>query len=120
MVDRDRFNRRIDELVARAIAQDPVSPEFRNEYIKLANSCRQVAEYDPELASQLWLSAEMLGFRDSTCLERRQLSGSRQKPDDARAIREGTMTEEFPRPGRGREALAEWFRPLRSRCPSPR
>lgn len=60
--ERIRFNERIDGLVRHAISQDIGSPEFRAEYVKAAGLLKRVAEYNPELASELLLSLWMYAY----------------------------------------------------------
>ncbi|MDG6919527.1 MAG: hypothetical protein JRN62_08875 [Nitrososphaerota archaeon] len=46
-VERDQFNRWVDDRVAKAAASVPISREWTAEYVKAANLCKQVAEFDP-------------------------------------------------------------------------
>ena len=61
-IERNQFNRSIDDLVARVVASVPISREWTSECIKAANLCKQVAEFDPQLASELLLSGVMLTY----------------------------------------------------------
>lgn len=61
-VDRVRFGRWVGELVANVTARNLLTQEFRAEYVKAANPYKRVAEYDPDLASELFFSAMMLSY----------------------------------------------------------
>jgi hypothetical protein len=60
--ERIRFDRRMDELVRHVVSQDIGTPEFRTEYVKAANLLKRVADYDPELASELLLTIWMCAY----------------------------------------------------------
>jgi hypothetical protein len=60
--ERIRFNQWIDELVGNVISRNLGTAEFRAEYVKAANLYKRVAEFDPKLASDLWLSTMMVSY----------------------------------------------------------
>ena len=57
-----RFNRRMDERVEKVVSTNLTSPEFRREYIKATNLLRQVAQYDTQLAYDLYVSIAMFSY----------------------------------------------------------
>jgi len=58
-----RFNSRMDELVENVISGNLLTPEFRTEYIKAVGLYRRVAEYDTQLAGELFISTAMFSYR---------------------------------------------------------
>ena len=60
--DRTRFNHRMDELVAHVIREDVLTPEFREQYVKATGLYRRVAEYDVDLAWDLFVSTMMFSY----------------------------------------------------------
>jgi hypothetical protein len=61
-IDKVGFNRRLDELVENVLRQDDISSEFTREYVKATNLCRRVAEYDVQLAQELFFSTVMFAY----------------------------------------------------------
>jgi len=57
-----RFNKRLDELVDNVIRQEVASADFRREYIKATNLCRRLANYDVELAWDVFSSTLMFAY----------------------------------------------------------
>ena len=49
----------MDELVENVLGQNLLTPEFRAEYVKAVSLYRRVAEYDTELAWELFVSTAM-------------------------------------------------------------
>lgn len=70
-VERNQFNRLIDDLVARAVTMNLISREYTAEYVKAANLCRRVAEFDPPLAFELLVSGIMLSYTAGVAVIRR-------------------------------------------------
>jgi hypothetical protein len=60
--DLTRFNKWMDELVENVVSTNLNSPEFRKEYIKATNLLRRVAEYDTQLASELYVSMTRFSY----------------------------------------------------------
>ena len=70
-IDRNQFNRRVDKLIARVEVGNPISREFTAELVNTANLCRRVAEYDPQLASELLISGIMLSYTTGVAVIKR-------------------------------------------------
>ena len=68
--DRNQFNRRVDKLIARVEAGNPISREFTAEFINTIELCRRVAEFDPWLASELLISGIMLTYKTGVAVIR--------------------------------------------------
>jgi hypothetical protein len=60
--DLTRFNRRMDQLVENVVSTNSLTPEFRKEYIRTTNLLRRVAEYDSDLACELFVSIAMFSY----------------------------------------------------------
>jgi hypothetical protein len=59
---RARFNSGMDRLVENVVKQNLGTSEYRAEYVKMTGLLRRVADYDPELAADLFTSAMMLSY----------------------------------------------------------
>jgi len=57
-----RFNPRMDELVAHVTREDLLTPEFREQYVKATSLYRRVAEYDVDLAWDLFVSTMVFSY----------------------------------------------------------
>jgi hypothetical protein len=60
--DLTRFNKWMDALVENVVSTNLISPEFRKEYIKATNLLRRVAQYDTQLAYDLYVSMTMFSY----------------------------------------------------------
>jgi hypothetical protein len=60
--DLTRFNKRMDELVENVVSTNLISPEFRREYVKATSLLRRVAQYDTQLAYDLYVSIAMFSY----------------------------------------------------------
>jgi hypothetical protein len=70
-IDRSQLNRQIDRMISRIVAGKPISREFTAELVNTASLCRRVAEFDPQLASELLLSAIMLSYTTGVAIIKR-------------------------------------------------
>ena len=70
-VERNQFNRLIDDMITRAVMMNLISREYTVEYVKAANLCRRVAEFDPQLAFELLVSGIMLSYTAGMAVIRR-------------------------------------------------
>jgi hypothetical protein len=52
----------MDALVENVVSTNLISPEFRKEYIKATNLLRRVAQYDTQLAYDLYVSMTMFSY----------------------------------------------------------
>ena len=68
--DRNQFNRRVDKLIARVEAGNPISREFTAEFINTIELFRRVEVFDTWRASERLISGIMLTYKSGVAVIR--------------------------------------------------